>query len=62
MDWVIGISGTASSITVAVVIALWRRIHRMRENEFRHINDRLVAIEKKIDEHILWHLQKETAK
>jgi len=60
MEWVIGVSAILSSGTIAIVVTLWRRIHRMRENEYKHLEKRLNAIEKMIHEHIQWHLTKAT--
>lgn len=38
------------------LIGLWLRLRHVRLNDLGHLDERLTRIEKKLDEHLLWHI------
>ena len=47
-----------SAITMLLmgcVLPLWRYVRQLRDNDMRHIEDRLERIEQKLDQHMVWH-------
>ena len=45
-----------SAVILPFVFFNWRQIRQTRTNEFRHLEERLLRIEEKLDEHVRWHL------
>lgn len=50
-----------SVIVLPLVFFVWRRLEQMRVNELRHLEERLERIERKLDEHLQFHLEKDTS-
>ena len=46
-----------SAVILPFVFFSWRQIRQTRRNEFRHLEERLLRIEEKLDEHIRFHLE-----
>ena len=44
------------TLALFVVGGLWRRVYRLTENDFKHVMGELQRIDKKLDQHIQWHL------
>ena len=43
---------------IPLVLAVWRNLNRIRENDMHEITERLRRIEEKLDRHLEWHLLK----
>lgn len=50
-----------SVIVLPLVFFVWRRLEQMRVNELHHLEERLERIERKLDEHLQFHLEKDTS-
>lgn len=54
----LSILGTLFTIMTGVVIAAWRQINALRNNDMHELRERLVRIETKQDLHLQWHLSR----
>ena len=45
-----------TALILPFVFFSWHQIRQTRLNEFRHLEERLMRIEEKLDEHINYHL------
>ena len=43
---------------IPLVLAVWRNLNRIRENDMHEITERLRRIEEKLDRHLEWHILK----
>lgn len=50
--------GGLNLVVVGVVLPLARSVARMRANELRHVQESLDRLERKLDAHIEYHLEK----
>ena len=58
MDWQALFLGGLNLLVVAVLIPLSRSVTQLRANEVHHLQESLDRIEKRLDEHVLYHLTK----
>lgn len=58
MDWQPLLIGALNLLVVAVVLPLARSVARMRVNELHHLQESLDRIERRLNEHIDYHMTK----
>ncbi len=66
MTWEMALPSAALIIAVGTLVLGYfavnqrvksRDLEDLKENEFKHVNERLARLEQKLDEHIIWHLE-----
>ena len=58
MDWQALLLGGLNLLVVAVLIPLSRSVTQLRANEVYHLQESLDRIEKRLDDHVTYHLTK----
>lgn len=58
VDWQPLLIGALNLIVVSVILPLIRKVTRMQTNELRHLQESLDRIERRLDEHIAYHMEK----
>ena len=57
MDWSQIAIGAVNLLVVGVLVPLSRSVAKMRHNELTHLQESLDRIEKRLDEHLTYHLE-----
>ena len=58
MDWQPLFIGALNLLVIAVVLPLARSLAKLRSNELHHLKESLESIEKRLDDHVTYHLTK----
>ena len=56
MDYFQLILNVVGVLVLPALFFVWREMRRVRENDLKHIQDGLDRIEKRLEDHLQWHL------